>query len=181
MRKLILSLTILTIIIMPNAVHAGNKSVISYSPTNITHSMDLAVRSNSLYYSYVQETIASDTINKKVVERKPAKLKSPTKALVIALVPGSVVHGAGHFYAGKTKTAFVLFGAEIIGAGMAFFGAAGWSVQGDTGGDGSLAGPVVLFLGLGLFTGSWIYDVAVSPSVVKNQNDKILGKEPFEQ
>ncbi|MCJ7457570.1 MAG: hypothetical protein MUP17_01090 [candidate division Zixibacteria bacterium] len=179
MRKIIFISAILIIFfVLSNNVQAENNLSLYYSPTNIAHSMDFAVRSNSLNYLYAQEPIAVDTSYEKTNESKPAKLKSPTTALVIALVPGSIVHGAGHFYVGKTKTAIGLFGAEIIGAGLTFLGALG-SLRGDTGGESSGGGEVVLALGLGLFAGSWIYDVVGSPFAVKDQNDKILGKKPF--
>ncbi len=166
--------------VFAGTLQSETTSLAPKSPTNISHAMDVAVRSNSLNYLYSQEPIMNDTIYDKANESKPVKLKSPTTALVIALVPGAVVHGAGHFYAGKTKTAIGLFGAEIAGAALTSLGLLG-SLRGDTGGegDGSLAGPVVLSLGLGLFVGSWIYDVIGSPFAVKDQNDKILGKKPF--
>ena len=181
MRKPTLVPAILFIlIVLSNTVRAGNNLSVSYSPLNITQAMDLAVRNNSLYYLSAQETIASDTIDNKATVPKTGKLKSPTAALVIALVPGAVVHGAGHFYAGKTKTAIGLFGAEILGGVFVYFGALGSSLHSDTGGEGgSNAGPIVLFLGLGLFIGSWIYDIADSPSVIKSQNDQAVGKKPF--
>jgi len=178
MKKVISILSILiSFYVFAGTLRSETISLGLKSPMNISHAMDVAVRSNSMNYLYAQEPIMNDTIYEKANESKPRKLKSPTKALVIALVPGSVVHGAGHFYAGKTKTAIGLFGAEIAGAALTSLGLLG-SLRGDTGGegDGSLAGPVVLSLGLGLFVGSWIYDVVGSPSVVKNQNDKILGK-----
>jgi hypothetical protein len=177
MRKLtLISAVLIIIFVLSDTGQAGNNLSVSYSPTNIAQAMDFAVKSNTLSYLYAQEPMANDTIYPKANESKPGKLKSPTTALVIALVPGSVVHGAGHFYAGKTKTAFVLFGAEIIGAGMAFLGGAVSSAPHDTGGESGSGGDAVLILGLGLFVGSWMYDVMQSPLVVKNQNDKLLGK-----
>lgn len=173
------SAILVILFVFSNTVKAGNNLTVSYSPANITHSMDMAVRSNSLNYLYAQESSASDTINKKVNEPKPVKLKSPTTALVIALVPGSVVHGAGHFYAGKTGTAFGLFGAEIIGAGLIYAGVLGSIFEGMEGSEKRGGEDAALIIGLGLFAGSWVYDVIASPLVVKNQNDKILGKRPF--
>jgi len=180
MRKLTLASAVLVILyVLSSTVQAGNNLSVSYSPTNITHAMDVAVRSNAFNYSIVQETTATDTIYKKANETKPAKLKSPTKALVIALVPGSVVHGAGHFYAGKTKTAIGLFGAEILGAGLTLVGMLGSMFEGMEGSEKSGGEDAALIIGIGLFAGSWIYDVVASPFEVKNQNDKILGKKPF--
>lgn len=180
MIKLTLFTAVLIILyILSSNVQAENNISVSYSPMNITHSMDVAVRSNSLNYLYAQESSASDTINKKVNEPKPVKLKSPTTALVIALVPGSVVHGAGHFYAGKTKTAIGLFGAEIIGAGLTLLGAIGNAFEGIEGSESKGGADAALIIGVGFFAGSWIYDVIGSPFAVKDQNDKILGKKPF--
>jgi len=180
MRKPILVSEILfiLIILLSDTVLAGNNLSVSYSPLNITQAMDLAVRNNSLYYLSAEETIASDMIDNKATVPKTGKLKSPTAALVIALVPGAVVHGAGHFYAGKTKTAIGLFGAEILGAGLTGLGLLG-SLRGDTGGEGGEGGEVVIALGLGFFFGSWIYDIVESPSVIKRQNDQTSEKKPF--
>lgn len=161
-----------------SSIQAECTSGVSYSPMNISHSMDVAVRSNPFNYLTVQETTETDTIYKTANKSKPAKLKSPTTALVIALVPGAVVHGAGHFYAGKTKTAVGLFGAEILGAGLTGLGLLG-SLRGDTGGEGGEGGEVVIALGLGFFFGSWIYDIVESPSVIKRQNDQTPEKKPF--
>ena len=180
MKQVISILSILvSIYVFAGTLHAGTTSLDLNSPMNISHAMDVAVRSNSLNYLYTQEPLANDTSYVKANESKPGKLKSPTTALVIALVSGAVVHGAGHFYAGKTKTAIGLFGAEAIGAGMTLLGMIGNAFEGMEGSESKGGADAALIIGLGLFAGSWIYDVAGSPFEVKNQNDKILGKKPF--
>jgi TM2 domain-containing membrane protein YozV len=45
------------------------------------------------------------------------KKKSPLIALGIAFFPGIIVHGAGHFYAGKPKTGSLLLVGELVGVG----------------------------------------------------------------
>ena len=179
MKQVISILSILvSFFIFAGTLQSETTSLALNSPMNISHAMDVAVRSKSLNYLYSQEPIMNDTIYEKANESKPGKLKSPTTAFVIALVPGAVVHGAGHFYAGKTKTAIGLFGAEILGAGLTGLGLLG-SLRGDTGGEGGEGGEVVIALGLGFFFGSWIYDIVESPSVIKRQNDQTSEKKPF--
>ncbi len=172
-------LIFISFFVLANTLRSETNSVALKSPVNIYQALDVAVRSNSFTYLTVQDTTSTDTSHKDTGVTKPGKLKSPTAALVIALVPGSVVHGAGHFYAGKTKTAIGLFGAEIVGAGLTFVGVLGNAFQGMEGSGNKDAVDAALIIGLGLFVGSWIYDVVGSPFVVKNQNDKILGKKPF--
>jgi len=148
------SAILVILFVFSNTVKAGNNLTVSYSPANITHSMDVAVGSHSFNYLIVQETTATDTIYMKANESKPANLKSPTTALVIALVPGSVVHGAGHFYAGKTGTALGLFGAEIIGAGLIYAGVLGSIFEGMEGSENRGGEDAALIVGLSLFAGS---------------------------
>ena len=42
---------------------------------------------------------------------KPGSLLAGT----IAVIPGSLVHGLGHFYMGESMTAWTLFAAEVLG------------------------------------------------------------------
>lgn len=103
------------------------------------------------------------------------KLKSPYTAVFLSVIPGILVHGSGHFYAGKTKIGYWLLGAEAAGIGIMFLGAMGGyaaSESGDTG-----AGENADFLalaGLLLFVGSWVYDVVDSPIAVQKHNQKLI-------
>lgn len=105
------------------------------------------------------------------------KLKDPNKAILYAFIPGIIVHGSGHFYVGKTKTGFLLLGAEVAGAcivvvsGLAGFAAA-------ESGEHSTEAELGAFGGLMLFVGSWAYDVLMSPIVVKKQNKELLQRRP---
>jgi TM2 domain-containing membrane protein YozV len=108
----------------------------------------------------------------KVANFESRKLKSPWIALGIALVPGSIIHGAGHFYAGRIGTGFVLLGSELVGTGLIGVGLIrgietitgepreGWVIE--------------LEVGLVLFVGSWIYDIIGSPIVVMKSNKDLL-------
>jgi hypothetical protein len=159
---------------LPSISQAENTLVFSDSSKSILKAMDMAVNGN--YRLYTLEEFSGDTTYKFANESKPAKLKSSAAAFLVALVPGSVVHGAGHFYAGKSKAGFLLLGAEIIGAGLCYLSALG-NLAGNTK-KGSSDGTA--FIGLTLFVGSWIYDIIEAPLAVHYKNQKILGKDPFE-
>ena len=180
MRQVILlPLIFLSFFAFARMLQAETSPLGSDSPVNISHEMNLALTANTLDSSVVGETVWADSASRKAAEAKPIKLKSPTTALIIAIVPGSVVHGAGHFYAGKTRTAIGLFGAGIVGAGLTLTGALENIFEGMEGSENKDGADAALIIGLGLFAGSWIYDIIGAPHAVKNQNDKILGKKPF--
>jgi len=118
----------------------------------------------------VSDTGANSIRGESVAARGP---KDPSKAFLYALIPGSVVHGAGHFYAGKTATGFLLLGTELVGAALVLGGTStGWGRSSPTreGFAVSLAGEI-------LFLGSWIYDMVKSPLIVQKQN-RLLEKNP---
>jgi hypothetical protein len=99
--------------------------------------------------------------------------KDPSKAFLIALLPGSLVHGAGHFYAGKTTTGLLLLGSELLGAAFVLGGTStGWGRSSPT-----REGFAVALAGGTLFFGSWIYDMIKSPLIVQKQN-RLLEKNP---
>lgn len=92
----------------------------------------------------------------------PAEAPAPTSgdralATGAAVVPGALVHGAGHFVLGESKTARRLLIAEGVGLGMIL---AGGSVLALTGASRYLAGPsaAVAIGGFGLFLGSFAAD-----------------------
>ncbi|MRG96127.1 hypothetical protein [Polyangium spumosum] len=79
-------------------------------------------------------------------EPKPAASSPPTpsrKALAVAasIVPGGLVHGAGHFVLGQTRTGFILLGAEGLGAGLVVAGLGGAAATGAT---RRFIGPIIL-------------------------------------
>ncbi|MDP3024481.1 MAG: hypothetical protein Q8O10_03000 [candidate division Zixibacteria bacterium] len=149
---------------------------VSYSPLCITKAMDFAVRSNYSGYLYTQGSSQIDSIYKENKQPDSLKLRNPNTALFYAAVPGFFVHGAGHFYAGKTKTGIALLGVEIISVGLLFryvltdFAA---SMDGGTGGEPET---IVGVIGGTLFVGSWIYDIIGAPLTIDRENEKILEK-----
>jgi hypothetical protein len=172
MKKLILSLTVLTILVMSNAVHAGNNSVISYSPTNITQAMDVAVRSNSMSYLYTLTASQIDSVNKGSSQSDSLRLKNPNTALLIAVIPGFVFHGSGHFYARKSLTGLALLATESVGL---MVWRRGGNFLGSSGG-GTDAEQVQFIIGMALFFGSWAYDLIGAPLAVNNENERLLGQ-----
>jgi TM2 domain-containing membrane protein YozV len=102
------------------------------------------------------------------------KPKSPWIALGIAFVPGVIVHGAGHFYAGRIKTGFLLLGTEVVGISLVGVGAIAGFAEAMGGEPTSDDAELWAFGGLILFVGSWVYDVVASPITVKKQNKELL-------
>ena len=80
---------------------------------------------------------------------------SPYATFAIALIPGAVVHGAGHFYIGDKKTGWTLAKLEIISIGL--FGIFTYTALSE-GGRGDIA-VLSLISSAGLFLGTWFYDI----------------------
>jgi len=103
------------------------------------------------------------------------KLKDPRLAVFYSFIPGIVIHGAGHFYAGKLGTGLLLFGTEIVGDGLFLLGAIGVGVsQIEDGGSTWKPGYALMTTGLILFFGSWVYDLIGSPLAVQKRNRELL-------
>ena len=101
------------------------------------------------------------------------KLKDPNMALLYAVIPGVVIHGSGHFYAGKTTTGAVLLGCGVVGGYMFFIGALGQGIPGESGELGKYEDVLWAFGGI-LFLGSWIYDLVGAPRAVQKENREFL-------
>jgi hypothetical protein len=108
-----------------------------------------------------------DSIRAKQVDS--IKLKDPKMAVFYAFIPGIVVHGSGHFYARKTKTGFLLLGAEVVGVSLV-----GWSAFATAMGGYDPGVELLGFGGLMLFVGSWVYDVVGSPIAVVKTNKNLF-------
>jgi hypothetical protein len=100
------------------------------------------------------------------------KLKDPNMAILYAVIPGIVIHGAGHFYAGKRTTAAVLFASGFIGASCVYVG----GLSGLERTAPTETGYILIITGAILFTGSWTYDLIGAPLAVQKQNQNFLGK-----
>jgi TM2 domain-containing membrane protein YozV len=156
----------------------GCLSVRAYSLTNKPQSYvfrnswtNRLPNGNSVFLFFEQRNDSN-----KVSSSDSRKLKSPWMAFGIALVPGAIIHGAGHFYAGKIGTGFVLLGSELVGTGLIAVGLVG-GIETITG--KPREGWVIeLEAGLVLFVGSWIYDIIGSPIVVMKSNKDLLQRKP---
>ena len=102
------------------------------------------------------------------------ELKDAGVAFLYAAGPGFLVHGAGHFYAGKTKTGAVLLGSEVVGGALLFIGGFGKGVSQMEGGEPWKYGDILMVFGGMLFFGSWIYDMIGAPLAVQKENRELL-------
>lgn len=92
-------------------------------------------------------------------EREPdAELHADPVASAVAIVPGVLLHGAGHYAAGKKQTAYDLLLAEGVGLGMVLVGGGTLAL---TGAARDLVGPAaaVTIAGVGLFGLSFLADI----------------------
>lgn len=120
------------------------------------------------YFSLLFTEQMQDSISERVADS--VGLRDPNYAIFVALVPGAVVHGAGHFYAGKPWTGLILFGSELAGFGLSYLGAL--TAMGD--GEYSPGGAVAVGAGMTLFFGSWVYDAVFAPLSIKRKNEELL-------
>lgn len=171
MRKPILVSEILfiLIILLSDTVLAGNNLSVSYSPLNTTQAMDLAVRGNSIGYLYTATSSQIDPASKVNSRPDTLKLKNPNTALLIAVVPGFVFHGSGHFYARKSLVGVALFATELVGLRLGLRG------TNPFGGSESNTEGTEVIAGMILFFGSWAYDLIGAPLAVNKENEKLMG------
>ncbi|MGK0359142.1 MAG: hypothetical protein ACI9U2_001443, partial [Bradymonadia bacterium] len=87
----------------------------------------------------------------------------------LAAGPGLLVHGLGHLVAGDTEAAVELLLIEGVSLGMIFGGTV---LLAGTGASRRIAGPNILFLGagVGLFTTSWLADIAGSSGLLQGKS-----------
>lgn len=173
MRKLSLILSVLVVLfILCDIVQTENTITFSDSNKGIVQAMELSLKSNPLSYLYAQGNSRIDTIYKANTQPDSLKLKDPREALFYAALPGFFVHGAGHFYAGKSTAGAILLTTEIASFGLIFYSMVrglGEMESGDSDTPGLLA-----FGAVTLFIGSWIYDMIFAPMSVVHQNERIL-------
>lgn len=107
-------------------------------------------------------------------EVEPAR-KEPVVAFAVALIPGSVVHGLGHYYAGDPETGKTLLVTEGVSLVLVLVGGAILSSPDLFGGCSSdcVIGAISLSAGTIGFVGSWVYDVIGSPFAAQRYNRKL--------
>lgn len=156
---------------LPSISQAENTLVFSDSSKPILQAMELSLKSNSLSYLYAMQSEKENSTYEEYKQSDTLKLKNPNTALFYAAVPGFLIHGAGHFYAGKSKTGIILLATGTVGGIMIVAGGIGAGLP-----EGSNnTGPVITILSGGfLFFGSWFYDMFKAPKIVKEQNEQIF-------
>ena len=165
-----------TVLVLVGLSQAGTISLSAISGGPIVHSMDLAVNRGTLTFLYTQgQSRIDSTYYKEQGRLDSLKLKNPNTALFWAIVPGSVVHGAGHFYARKAGTGFILLGVEMVGLGLTLAGAVSSIGQMDS---ATKEGNPEMLLSAGviLYFGSWLYDIIGAPLTLARENEKIIEK-----
>ncbi|MGB8657488.1 MAG: hypothetical protein WCE90_06845 [Candidatus Zixiibacteriota bacterium] len=108
---------------------------------------------------------------------RPIKLKDPNMAIFYAIVPGTVVHGAGHFYAGRKATGWILFGGEVLSLGIFTYAVGSGFAEAMGGSNSNIDDDIAAILGGTLFLGTWIYDLFDAPLAVERHNRELLEKQ----
>ncbi|HVP37276.1 MAG TPA: hypothetical protein VMT04_09800 [Terriglobales bacterium] len=173
----VIILSILAIVLaMAGISQAGTISLSIAQSKPIVHSVDLAVNRGSFTYLYTQGQSQIDSSFIEQARLDSLKLKNPNTALFWAILPGSVVHGAGHFYARKVGTGFILLGIEMVGASLVLAGfVSGFAqLEEPTKNDNP---EMLATAGVTLFVGSWLYDIIAAPLKIARENEKILEKQ----
>ncbi len=165
----VLGLTILLVCFLWAKTYPSTSKVQTYVSRDGSINLALDQSSSFLFAQQMEDTIKVEKVDSII-------LKDPKRAIFYAFIPGILVHGSGHFYAGKTKTGFWLLGAEVVGAYLVFTAALAEFPEGEYDPNDELWG----FGGLVLFVGSWVYDVVKSPLVVKKQNEELLQRKHSE-
>ncbi len=105
--------------------------------------------------------------------------KDPNKAFLLALFPGLLIHGYGHFYAGDDITGDVLLGGEVLSVLSVGLGALiksdttdfSGGLLGDTN-NATAIGTNLIWGGIIAFGGFWIVDMAHAPTAAQDYNNE---------
>jgi hypothetical protein len=144
--------------------------------------IDMQAREYSRFFFVKQSNDSTreeeiDTIHTK--RSRIIKPKDPNKALLYAIIPGFIVHGAGHFYAGEKTTGWILVAGEALSLSLLTYSIGvgiGESTNGSTSnGEAEIIG---IFAGT-LFLGSWVYDLIGAPKAVQ-RNRKLFDQKTQE-
>ncbi len=159
-------------IIFPLLLMACCSSSLAYSSTSGVHTLifnqSMTNSALPLYASNTSSLQGQDSIGVHTLDS--LKLKDPAMAMFYAVIPGLVLHGSGHMYAGEVPTAIILFGGELIGVGVALMGGLS-QIEGP-----HEKGENAVVIGSLLIWGTLIYDFTVSPMMVNRKNSKLLSQ-----
>ena len=142
------------------------------SNLKIMEMMDVSMSNGSFRWLLTQQSL--EKTSPSASNPESLKLKDPNVAAFYALVPGFFFHGAGHFYAGKSGTGLALLGVEMLS--IASFYLYGLASLPDGSSDNFTGQAVFLSMAVGLFLGSWYYDIEKTPQAVKEYNEKLRTK-----
>jgi len=157
---------------MQLAKQSKSSLYVNRSNFEIVEMMQASMVTGSLDYLLTQGEVNESTSHTRIYSDS-LKLKDPNTAAFYALVPGFFVHGAGHFYAGRSKTGALLFGIEML-SGLSLYLFALSNLPNGEPDDTRRAAYVSV--AAGLFLGSWYYDIMKSPHAVKEYNEKLRTK-----
>lgn len=113
--------------------------------------------SNNIRYEVNRDTLIKYG---KIYQRENLKFKNPGIAILLALVPGAIIRGSGHFYAGHNKTGIALlslFFLSFIGASQNI---------------GPVNADAIGTVSILTILGTWAYDIIASPIVCARDNKK---------
>ena len=119
--------------------------------------------SDSVYFAF------DDADQRKGFPRRSIKKKDPEVAMLLAIVPGCLFHGAGHLYLGKKQEAAMLFSAEVLGLCTMYASfAGGWS------NNHKIRERAYIGMKIGgiIFLGSWVYDIIAAPILCYRMNKR---------
>lgn len=111
-----------------------------------------------------------------VIDETILEPKDPILATVIAIGPGLLAHGFGHFYAEDYRMGLTLFGTEIISLiiiGVGYLITATPDNFTSIGGNTDTVkrgGLITLFSGVALFTIGWVADIAMAGRAAEQYN-----------
>jgi hypothetical protein len=157
LRRMVIGLTILLICLLSAKTHPSTDEPETY--------VSRSEYSNLLFAQQMGDSVrlgSADSI----------KLKDPKMAVFYAIIPGLVVHGAGHFYAGEKTTGWILVAGETLSLAMLTYCIGVGIGQSTDGATSNGSSELVGIVGATLFMGTWIYDIIGAPlSVIKENRE----------
>ena len=129
--------------------------------------------------------LTSDTIvNNGNNNKKSIHQKSLNRAITLALVPGFLVHGMGHFYVGRKNTGVLLFFTSVLGICLYVVdfdnsdeyyeaGVINDKFVENTWGEKHKYHDIIYPASRILFFGSWAYDIFVAPIMCSRHNKRL--------
>ncbi len=165
-----IGLTMLLVCFLWAKTYPSTSKVQTYVSRDGSINLALDQSSSFLFAQQMEDTIRGERMDS-------IKLKDSNMAILYAVVPGIIIHGSGHFYAGKRKTGAILLASGVVGGALFFVGGLGVGLSQLDGGQSTWEpGYVFMATGGALFLGSWVYDMIGAPLAVQKYNEELLQK-----